>query len=171
MSEERTIRAGFGIRLAAGVMDLFLVAIPFCIFVSFLTVGLQKPLAFLELHPGVSLEELNGKFGHAFLPICLAAFILMNWIYFAWMESSRWQATWGKRLLGMRVEDLQGNRIGFWRATLRFATGRMLIHLPWIGGLYFLVDVLWIFGKERSALHDLASGCHVVLDWDSNLIL
>src|ERR1700682_5233800 len=36
----------------------------------------------------------------------MVAFCLVFWIYFAWMESSRWQATCGKILVGVRVSDL-----------------------------------------------------------------
>lgn len=44
---------------------------------------------------------------------------LPTWAYFALMERSSWQASLGKRLLGLQVTDTQGNRIGFSRALLR----------------------------------------------------
>jgi uncharacterized RDD family membrane protein YckC len=40
-------------------------------------------------------------------------------LYFALSESSTHQATPGKRLLGLGVTDIAGNRIGFGRALLR----------------------------------------------------
>ena len=49
------------------------------------------------------------------------------WLYFALSESSPRQATLGKRLLGLRVTDLQGDRIGFGRALLR----TVIKLLPW----------------------------------------
>jgi uncharacterized RDD family membrane protein YckC len=49
-------------------------------------------------------------------------------LYFALMEGSSWQATPGKRMMGIKVVDLHGRRIGFWRALGRFV-------LPW--GLLF----------------------------------
>lgn len=49
------------------------------------------------------------------------------WCYFALSESSPWQATLGKRLLGLRVTDVAGNRIGIGRAFLRTAVKL----LPW----------------------------------------
>ena len=48
-------------------------------------------------------------------------------LYFAICESSRWQATIGKRLLRLRVQDMSGNRLP-WRKTLVRA---MLKFLPW----------------------------------------
>jgi uncharacterized RDD family membrane protein YckC len=48
-------------------------------------------------------------------------------LYFAIFESSRWQATWGKRVLKLRAETTSGERAGFLRALWRNA----LKLLPW----------------------------------------
>jgi uncharacterized RDD family membrane protein YckC len=47
---------------------------------------------------------------------------LMGWLYFAGSESSAWQATLGKHLLGLRVASIQGERISFKCATIRYFT-------------------------------------------------
>jgi uncharacterized RDD family membrane protein YckC len=47
-------------------------------------------------------------------------YLLIRWLYFAIMESSSYQATFGKQLLEIKVTDMDGNRISFWRATLRY---------------------------------------------------
>ena len=44
---------------------------------------------------------------------------VIGWLYYAGMESSARQATLGKGLLGLRVTDLDGDRISFLRATGR----------------------------------------------------
>jgi len=49
------------------------------------------------------------------------------WLYFALAESSSRQATLGKRLLGLRVTNLHGDRIGFGRAILR----TIIKLIPW----------------------------------------
>lgn len=41
------------------------------------------------------------------------------WLYYAAWHSSRWQATPGKRLLGLRVTTLAGGRLSFGRALVR----------------------------------------------------
>ena len=56
----------------------------------------------------------------------IEAWVLMTvslpvWAYFSQSESSRWQATLAKRLLGLRVTTLDGRRLGFGRALLRTA--------------------------------------------------
>ena len=43
------------------------------------------------------------------------------WLYYALMESSERQATLGKRAVGIKVTDLEGNQISFGRATGRLA--------------------------------------------------
>ena len=48
-------------------------------------------------------------------------------LYFALFESSRWQATWGKRALRMRVTTTDGAPVSFLRALWRNA----LKLLPW----------------------------------------
>lgn len=48
--------------------------------------------------------------------------LIVLWIaYGALLESSAWQATVGKRLMGIRVYDSQGGRLGFGPAVLRSA--------------------------------------------------
>ena len=47
--------------------------------------------------------------------------------YFAVCESSRWQASIGKRLLGLRVQQLSGERLTFRRSLRR----SLLKFLPW----------------------------------------
>lgn len=49
------------------------------------------------------------------------------WCYFTLTEGSRWQATIGKRLLGLRVAAATGQRVGRGRALLRTAVKL----LPW----------------------------------------
>jgi len=44
-------------------------------------------------------------------------------LYFAASEGSAWQATPGKRLLGLRVRDLRGEPVGFGRALMRHLAG------------------------------------------------
>ena len=49
------------------------------------------------------------------------------WLYFAVGESSGWQATPAKRLLGLRVATVAGQRLGFGRALRR----TLVKLLPW----------------------------------------
>jgi uncharacterized RDD family membrane protein YckC len=81
---------------------------------------------------------------------------MMNWIYYAALESSSWQATLGKKILGLRVTDLAGNRISFARASGRFF-GMILSSM--ILGIGFLMAG---FTARKQALHDILAGCLVL---------
>jgi uncharacterized RDD family membrane protein YckC len=71
-------------------------------------------------------------------------------------ESSSAQATIGKRIMGLRVMDLEGQRIGFAQASGRFF-GKI------ISGL--ILDIGFImagFTERKQALHDMIAGTLVV---------
>jgi uncharacterized RDD family membrane protein YckC/type II secretory pathway pseudopilin PulG len=89
-----------------------------------------------------------------------ALLILLNmavsWLYKALMESSSQQATLGKMAIGIKVTDLRGQRIGFWRATGRYY-GQILSSLTL--GIGFIMAG---FTKRRQALHDKVAGTLVV---------
>jgi uncharacterized RDD family membrane protein YckC len=81
---------------------------------------------------------------------------LICWLYFAAFESSRWQATPGKRILGLYVTDLNGKRISFARATGRYV-GKALEQLTLFTG--FLMAG---FTARKQALHDIVARCLVL---------
>ena len=77
--------------------------------------------------------------------------------YYALTESSALRGTLGKRMLGMRVTDLNGRRIRLGRASLRYLA-RMLSATPWQLGF-----VMAAFTSKKQALHDMLVGTVVVL--------
>ncbi len=83
------------------------------------------------------------------------AYLAIGGTYFSLCESSRWQATLGKRLVGIKVTDANGERIGVGRALGRFfAAG-----LSWL--TMNLGHAMAAFGTERRALHDYVAGTRV----------
>lgn len=74
------------------------------------------------------------------------------WLYEALMTSSSKQATVGKIALGLRVTDLQGNRISFGRASGRHFSKYVSQLLLFVG---FLIQP---FTPKRQALHDIMAG-------------
>jgi uncharacterized RDD family membrane protein YckC len=81
---------------------------------------------------------------------------LLAWVYYAGMECSGWQATPGKRAIGLKVTDATGARIDFGRATGRFFA-KLLSCATF--GLGFLMAA---FTARRQALHDLLAETLVV---------
>jgi uncharacterized RDD family membrane protein YckC len=90
-------------------------------------------------------------FGHGF-----AFGFLGPWLYEAFMMSSEWQATVGKRVMSIVVTDLQGGRISFGRATGRHFAKYLSAFLLGIG------FIMAAFTSKKQALHDIIAETLVV---------
>ena len=155
-------RPAFFLRLFAGIVDLLILGVPLSCFISFLSVALGISTAFLDLRPGLTPHQLLLKFGDRFIFATLLFFVVVSWAYFAGCESSKWQATPGKKFFGLVVTDEDGARATFWKTSLRFWFGRALMHVPYVGIYYFLVDCGRVaFSRDGRAVHDLMAGCCV----------
>jgi uncharacterized RDD family membrane protein YckC/predicted RNA-binding Zn-ribbon protein involved in translation (DUF1610 family) len=82
--------------------------------------------------------------------------ILTGWLYFALQESSEKQATVGKKMMGILVTDLDGNRISFGRASGRHF-GKILS-----GCLLLIGYIMAGLTEKKQALHDMMAGTLVV---------
>jgi uncharacterized RDD family membrane protein YckC len=82
--------------------------------------------------------------------------LIVAWLYFALLESSSWQATLGKKALGLYVTDLNGQRISFGRATGRYFA-KIVSNLTLCIG-YIMAG----FTARKQALHDIIAGCLVL---------
>src|SRR5262245_50460762 len=78
------------------------------------------------------------------------------WLYEAFMLSSEWQATVGKRVMSIVVTDLNGGRISFARATGRHFAKYISLFILGIG--YIMVA----FTARKQALHDMIADTLVV---------
>ncbi len=82
--------------------------------------------------------------------------IIIVWIYYASMESSRTQGTLGKMALGIKVVNLDGDRISFIKAT-----GRHFSKIISIG--IFCIGIFMIaFTEKKQGLHDKIADCLVI---------
>jgi uncharacterized RDD family membrane protein YckC len=86
-------------------------------------------------------------------------FPLANAIYGGVMMSSVWQATVGKKLLGLKVVDLRGNKPSTGRIWGR-SLASLLSWFPLFGIGYLFV----FFTARRQTLHDMIAGTLVVKD-------
>ncbi|MBS0194094.1 MAG: RDD family protein [Proteobacteria bacterium] len=84
------------------------------------------------------------------------AWVLVGGAYFIAFESSAWQATPGKRLVGIKVTDADGARISRARAAARF----LAAGLSW--AVLNLGQAMAALPPEHRALHDLIAGTRVV---------
>lgn len=158
MEQAQHAYAGFWMRLLAAIIDGVLLAIVnIIILVPFLgLVGLTAAAHATDVDMD---SDGGGGLMIALLStylISMLAVAVAGWLYFALMESSARGATLGKIALGLRVVDLNGNRIGFGRATGRYF-GKLIS-----GALFFIGYIMAAFTQQKQALHDIIAGCLVI---------
>ena len=154
--------AGFWIRFVAYLIDALIVGIPLTIIVLIcvFAFGAFGGLAALHNIPNnpdpeqvqtqliPMITALIGAYALFFLGA-----IIICWLYFALMESSERQATFGKAALNLRVSDANGNRLSFGHASGRYFAKIVTNLVP--------LAIGWImagFTAKKQALHDFIAG-------------
>lgn len=175
MEQQQFQYAGFWRRFVAYIIDQILIgAVNFAILLPlYLIFGLgvfafenfEGFENFSNVNSTVQYEdEYTAAFVIAIIFVALIVggiSIIIQWLYYALMESSSKQATLGKMALGIKVTDMNGNRISFGRATGRYF-GKI------ISGLILNVGyIMAAFTQKKQALHDLMANCLVILSLSS----
>jgi uncharacterized RDD family membrane protein YckC len=151
--------AGFWKRLLAYILDAIVLYIPnLLIMQAFGGGAAETALQQAILAAGGNPELMVAAYGQYYEAMRLAIVLtsLLAWLYFAWCESSAWQATPGKLAMGLRVTDLNGRRISFPRALGRYAAKILSAMTLLIG---FLM-IAWTGRKQ--GLHDLLASTLVL---------
>ena len=142
--------AGFGKRWGAILIDVNVLVL-FLVMIIYLFGSLMKGLIFDDLpfnFFGFGVMIILYFFG---LP-------LLYILYCSLFECSRYQATPGKRAIGIKVTNLSGERISFFKAV-----GRNLAKI--LSGLIFYFGYFMaIWTPKKQALHDLMANTLVVMD-------
>jgi uncharacterized RDD family membrane protein YckC len=132
--------AGFWFRFLAWLIDNILLTVVGFVgggvigFILGFILGMaQVPLNAIQVICGLA----GGIFG-----------LIITWLYFAICESSAWQATLGKKLLGLKVTDEAGSRINFARASGRYWA-------KFLSSLILLIGFIMVaFTEKKQGLHD-----------------
>ena len=127
------IYAGFWLRFVAVIIDSLMLAIPLMVLFFLMFASVLPSL--VQLHPQNPMEIMMMFFPRLALFGLLA--VIGSWLYWALTERSAWQATPGKKAMGIYVTDLQGSRVTFGKASGRF--------LPAAGWATFLPSAGFIF--------------------------
>ena len=131
--------AGFWKRYAAALIDLVIIGVLWLgigLFVGIVCDGAANPVPIVFIGTAIS--------------------VIIAWLYFALFESSPNQATPGKMAVGIKVTDMDGNRISFGKASGRHF-GKILSVLTVLVGY-----IMAAFTQKKQGLHDIVSGCLVV---------
>ena len=121
--------AGFWIRFAALLIDCIII-VPINTYI----------LSYLD----------EGSIARLFVPN------LIWWVYTAGLICSNFQATLGKKIIGLKVVGLDGERISFGRASGRWLASILSGFILGIG--YLMVA----FTDKKQGLHDMIAGTYVV---------
>jgi uncharacterized RDD family membrane protein YckC len=150
--------AGFWLRVLAYLIDMIILGI----FAVPILIGAAMVMGIGGMIEGIPHNQdpfLNG------MPPAFALFLLFcgglglfgTWLYFALLESSEWQGTAGKKVLGLIVTDMNGQRVTFLRATGRHFAKIVTSLIPLCIG-YIMAG----FTEKRQAIHDMIASCLVL---------
>lgn len=143
-TENKIIYSGFWRRAGANLLDqtfCLLMVLPFMITVFF-------------MHDSVTYSDIS--LSYLLFLFCVA--ILISTLYYTLQHSSKHQATFGMRIIGLKIHTTTMQKIGFWRSffrTIVFNIISALYFLPWISLLTI------VFLQKKQALHDLV--CRTVI--------
>ena len=88
----------------------------------------------------------------------IGAFFLFN----GYLLSTNGQ-TVGKKLMNIKIVDLNGNNMPFGRLIgMRYIPVWIVSYIPIVGSFTSLIDALFIFRADKRCVHDLIAGTQVV---------
>jgi uncharacterized RDD family membrane protein YckC len=157
------VYAGFWVRFLAYVIDAFIIATVAIIAGFFLSMAfiLLGYLMGADFHQRTAANSSKVDVATVLLLLIMefvtwAGMLTLFWLYFAKLESGPAQASYGKRVMGLRVTDLAGQRISFGRASGR-TFGKF------VSGMTFYVGFIMAgFTERKQSLHDMIAGTVVV---------
>jgi uncharacterized RDD family membrane protein YckC len=139
--------ASFWRRLGATMIDGLLVGAVNNVLQSVSGVGKHLQEVILEDPSDIDIQNIISIAG----PIW-ALGIGIQIAYFAYFESSEKQATFGKQALGLVVTDMNGDRITFGKAVIRYFA-------KFLSALILMIGyIMQPFTEKKQALHDMIAG-------------
>jgi uncharacterized RDD family membrane protein YckC len=149
--------AGFWLRFLAFLIDNVVMGLGFGLIlipIIFLT-GLGGFIG--AIHPNEDMNDVGIFMLIGVIFLAATVSLVFTWLYHALMESSEWQATVGKKVLGLVVTDMAGQRVSFGRSTGRHFAKIITNMVP-----AFIGYIMAGFTERKQALHDMLAGCLVL---------
>jgi len=133
---DEVIYAGFWRRMISIIIDIFILWVPVSIF--------RWSAPYLDI-TGITLEVID------------FIYLTLVWtLYYGFTESSNYQATLGKQVMGLKVTNYNGEKISFLNAVGRFL-GQFISLIP-LGIGIFMIG--WT--KKKQGIHDILAKCIVI---------
>jgi len=158
-----------GTRLAAASLDGILVAVPLLPMVALgIYYGVQTQREVARAASGADVANLlsvriSDTTGVLALVACIGVLGAMAMVIYQWVLISRTGQSLGKKWTGIRIEKIDGLRLSFGSAVvLRNWVPKVMGMVPYLGAVFHLVDLLYIFREDRRCLHDHFAGTQVV---------
>ncbi|MDV6316147.1 RDD family protein [Idiomarina sp. HP20-50] len=141
---------GFWLRLVAAIIDGIILQVG--LFIVGLIVGIFVGI-FMGV-AGASTEDIQW----VSMSIGYGIGIIGQWLYFTIFEISGWQATPGKKVLSLKVTDMEGQQIGFGQANIRYWSKIISALILFIG------FIMIAFTEKKQGLHDIFAKTLVIKD-------
>ena len=151
--------AGFWLRFVAAIIDaIILGAVQFIAVMPILGIfGIGMANEMQDFDPNNQAEAFSMMSQiMAMAGISQFVFYAIQTLYFAFMESSNYQASIGKMVLGLKVTDTSGNKLDFTKALVRNLSKIISSLILMIG--YIMAG----FTEKKQALHDIIANTLVV---------
>jgi uncharacterized RDD family membrane protein YckC len=151
--------ASFGARFVALIIDSLVVGCLNFIVVAPLMTFLGLGVASQIQDGGAVSEEQAIGMVAGFIAAIFSAMIavwVISLLYFSLMESSKTQGSLGKMAMGIKVTDLEGQRISFGKAFLR-SIGKVISQM-----IMYIGYIMAAFTEKKQALHDIIASTLVV---------
>lgn len=141
--------AGRGMRLVGAIID------------TIILMTLLVPIMFASGFMSMAMSGQQPGFGFQ-VGMTLVSFVVFVLVQGYFLNQSG--QTIGKKLLGMKIVDVDGNKPDFVKLLAqRYGIMYVIQLIPVLGGLFGLVNVLFIFREDRRCIHDLFAGTRVVV--------
>jgi uncharacterized RDD family membrane protein YckC len=174
-STRTTENAGFWMRFLAAIIDGILVSVITSIISSIF--GLNNAMLRLNeisrsVAEGGSIQAIQNEAVSLVAPILLSLIfsLLVNWLYFALLESSKQQATLGKMALGLKVTNMSEQPIGFGQATWRYFAKQIPGLVAIVLFSFGIVPFIPAISDPTSAAARAAAGTFLLLLFISMLV-
>ncbi|MCC4615813.1 RDD family protein [Xanthomonas campestris pv. asclepiadis] len=157
------VYAGLWRRVAASILDSLITS--FAVYLIVIPLVFVVALATTRGDSGSALDD-GSALGIAILVLSYGIGLAIPTLYFAWMQSSRHQASLGKLACGIKLvrADSNGGRVGFWRNVLRYLA-YMLISVLTLGIGLIVAAFMAGMTARKQAPHDKVCDTLVVDRW------